>query len=106
MQYASEKPYDNLEIRIYKGADATFTLYEDEGDNYNYETGSYSTIQFQWDNSSQKLTIGKPKGEYSGMLNKRKFSVVIVSQENGIGANISHADKEVEYNGTQQIVKF
>ena len=31
------KKWDNLTIRIYPGADADFTLYEDEFDNYNYE---------------------------------------------------------------------
>ncbi len=106
VQYASEKTYDNLEIRIYKGADGSFTLYEDEGDHYNYESGSYSTIQFHWDDAIQKLIVGKRKGEYPGMLNKRKFRVVIVSEENGIGTEVSQADKEVMYDGTQQVVKF
>ena len=37
VQYSTEKKWDNLTIRIYPGADAEFTLYEDEFDNYNYE---------------------------------------------------------------------
>lgn len=48
VQYATEKKWDNLEIRIYEGANGEFTLYEDEGDNYNYEKGAYSTITFNW----------------------------------------------------------
>ena len=52
MQYTNEKPNDTMEIRIYKGADAAFSLYEDEGDNYNYETGKYTVIPFNW---SEKL---------------------------------------------------
>lgn len=43
MQYTGEKPWDHLEIRIYPGADGDFTLYEDEGNNYNYERGVYYT---------------------------------------------------------------
>ena len=44
VQYATEKKWDNLELRVYPGADGKFTLYEDENDNYNYEKGAYSTI--------------------------------------------------------------
>jgi alpha-D-xyloside xylohydrolase len=47
LQYATEKAADPLEIRVYPGADGSFTLYEDEGENYNYETGKYSTIRFR-----------------------------------------------------------
>ena len=46
MQYSSEKPANPLEIRIYKGADGEFVLYEDENDSYNYEKGIYSQIKF------------------------------------------------------------
>ncbi len=39
VQYAAEKPWDSLQIRVYPGADGTFVLYEDEGDGYGYEKG-------------------------------------------------------------------
>ena len=76
MQYVGEKAWDNLEIRVYPGADGSFTFYEDEGDNYNYEKGVFSTITFHWDNARQVLTIGDRKGSFPGMLSKRKFTVV------------------------------
>lgn len=37
VQYATEKTWDNLELKIYTGANGRFVLYEDEFDNYNYE---------------------------------------------------------------------
>ena len=76
MQYVGEKAWDNLEIRIYPGADGTFTLYEDEGDSYNYEKGIYSTITFRWNNAKKTLIIGARKGNYPGMLTSRTFTVV------------------------------
>ena len=76
MQYVGEKTWDNLEIRVYPGADGSFTLYEDEGDHYNYEKGVYSTITFHWDNTRQQLTIGERKGSFPGMLSTRRFMVV------------------------------
>ena len=64
VQYATEKKWDNLEIRIYPGADGEFTLYEDENDNYNYEKGIYSTITFTWDDAKKELTINDRKGSF------------------------------------------
>ena len=76
MQYVGEKAWDTLELRVYPGADGRFVLYEDEGDNYNYEKGAYSTITLQWNDKKHTLTIGARKGEYPGMLQSRAFSVV------------------------------
>ena len=76
-QYVGEKPWDNLEMRIYPGADGSFTLYEDEGDNYNYEKGYYSTITFTWNDKARTLTIGTRQGGYQGMLLSRKFTIVL-----------------------------
>jgi alpha-D-xyloside xylohydrolase len=77
MQYVGEKSWDQLELRVYPGADGNFTLYEDEGDNYNYEQGLYSTISFHWDDRHQLLTIGARQGHYPGMLEKRMFTIVL-----------------------------
>lgn len=82
VQYATEKPWDNLEIRVYPGADGEFTLYEDEFDNYNYEKGAYSTITFKWDDSSRTLSVGDRKGTFPGMLDGRKFRVRIMDGKN------------------------
>ena len=77
MQYVGEKSWDNLELRVYPGANGTFTLYEDEGDNYNYEKGVYSTITIKWNDKSRSLTIGKRQGDYPGMLKSRQFTIVL-----------------------------
>ena len=77
MQWVGEKKWDNLELRIYPGADGIFMLYEDEGDNYNYEKGAYSVIQFSWNDKTHTLTIGDRQGSYPGMLQNRRFAVVL-----------------------------
>ena len=61
VQYAAEKPSDPIEVRIYAGADGSFTLYEDEGDNYNYEKGVFATIELRWDDATRTLTIGEAR---------------------------------------------
>lgn len=93
VQYAEEKKWDDLEIRVYKGADGTFVLYEDEFDNYNYEEGAYSEIAFKWDDSSRKLTIAKRKGDFDGMLNQRRFNIKLIEQ------GITNEVHTVDYSG-------
>jgi alpha-D-xyloside xylohydrolase len=107
VQYATERNWDKLEIRIYEGADGKFTLYEDENDNYNYEKGVYSTITFTWNDAKKSLTISDRKGSYPGMLNERKFNIVFVSRNKGTGMNkVDKFDKEVTYTGKQVVVKL
>ena len=96
MQYVGEKAWDNLEMRVYPGANGSFTLYEDEGDNYNYEKGAYTTITFQWNDSKKQLTIGERKGQYPGMLQKRHFTIVLPNGQ----------QKVVDYSGQQMIVNL
>jgi len=105
IQSTAEKS-DTLEIRVYKGANAKFDLYEDEGDNYNYEKGKYSTISFKWDEKTQSLTIGDKKGNYSGSLKKRIFNVVLVEENKGFGINTDALGKKVSYQGKQIKLSF
>ncbi len=103
IQYSTEKS-DPLEIRIYPGANGEFSLYEDENDNYNYEKGIYSTIGFQWDDASKTLTINDRKGEFPGMLKNRKFEIVLVEENSGVGIEIPKTPKTIEYSGKKLIV--
>ncbi len=106
VQYSSEKPWDELEIRVYPGADATFTLYEDEGDNYNYEKGRYSLIVFRWDNAARQLTIAERKGSYKGMLKARRFNIVLVDGQSGAGNQPMKTTRTTEYTGREVAVKL
>jgi len=107
VQYAEEKKWDNLEIRIYLGANGKFVLYEDENDNYNYEKGIYTTITFDWDDKKKTLVINDRRGSFPGMLDSRKFNIVIVNASKGGGENmVTQPDKEISYSGKKMTVKF
>jgi alpha-D-xyloside xylohydrolase len=107
LQYATEKPADVIELRIYKGADGSFELYEDENDNYNYEKGKYATIGFNWNDKENSLTIGPRKGTFNGMLKDRTFNVVVVKPGIGTGVGIeSRIDQTVRYSGQMVKVKI
>lgn len=96
VQWATEKPWDNLEIVVYPGADGSFTLYEDEGDNYNYEKGFYSTIEFKWNDRKHTLTVGAREGQFPGMLAKRVFNVRLAN-----GSTV-----KVDYDGQEKEIKL
>lgn len=106
VEWSTEKPADPIELRVYRGADADFTLYEDENDGYAYEKGVYATIPLHWNDQQGTLTIGARKGQFPGMLESRTFRVVVVGDNHGVGVNPTEpADKIVQYSGKEIAVK-
>ncbi len=102
VEYSNEKPPDPIELRVYRGADGSFTLYEDENDNYNYEKGVHATIPFRWDDAKQTLTIGARIGKFPGMLESRTFRVIFVGENHGAGIAPAEApDRVIPYSGKQ-----
>jgi len=97
---SAEAKADPIELRIYPGANGDFDLYEDEGDNYDYEHGAYSVIPIHWDEKARTLTIGDRHGSFPGMLERRTFHAVIVREGHGTGIITSwQPDATVEYQG-------
>jgi alpha-D-xyloside xylohydrolase len=101
IEYATQAN-DPIELRVYQGANGNFTLYEDEGDNYNYEKGAYATIPISWSEATHTLQIGKRRGTFPGMLKERMFLIVWVSPGHGAGASSTDkADVVVHYSGKE-----
>ena len=93
IRWSDEKPADVIDLYVYQGADGSFTLYEDENVNYNYEKGLYSMIEFEYDDRMKLLSIEEREGEFPGMLQERTFNIIPVSK-NGVGKT-----QTVRYNG-------
>ncbi len=106
-QWHDEQPDTDLEIRIYRGADACCTLYEDAGNGYAYERGHYSTITLHWHEADQTLAIAARQGGFPGMLAQRTFHVVLVDQDHGTGIAMSTTiDRSIHYDGTALRVRM
>jgi len=102
IEYAAQNPGGPIELRIYRGADGQFDLYEDAGDSYDYEKGQHSVIPIRWNESAGLLTIGGRQGSFPGMIEKRTFRIVVVESGHGIGGEVTTAaDKEITYEGNQ-----
>jgi len=105
-EYAGEKPDGPFEVRVYPGADGAFALYEDEGDNYNYEKGGYAVVPMQWSETEHTLTIGDRSGLYAGIPKEIVFHVVRARAGRGVGGAVSDGDKTVSYRGTKVVVRL
>jgi alpha-D-xyloside xylohydrolase len=107
LQYTGEKAPDPITLYVYAGADGAFTIYEDEGLNYNYEKGQFARIPLRWDNASRTLSIGKREGSFAGMLHERTFEVVLIAKEKGQGFSFTpRIDRTVRYNGDELKVRL
>ena len=104
IQYTDEKLAEAIVLYVYQGKDASFELYEDEGVNYNYEKGNYSTIHFNYSDHNNTLTIGDRKGQFKGMLQNRKFVIVPVSKENPKALIYDSKGQTIEYNGSKKTI--
>jgi alpha-D-xyloside xylohydrolase len=97
ISHTDEQPQAMVKLRIYPGRDGVFTLYQDEGDNYNYEKGLFATIQLRWKDKDSRLIFEKRQGNYPGMSDTLEFSISVVGET---------FECQVVYAGTQKIVNF
>lgn len=106
IRFVDEKPADPVTLWVYTGRDCAFTLYEDEGINYNYEHGACSTIKFSYNNDEGTLTIGERKGDFMGMLKERKFNIIWIGKDRTAAfSDETMPDITISYGGVRTIVK-
>ena len=106
LQYAMEKPMDPIELRIYRGADGYFTIYEDDGETYNYEKGECDLIHIKWKDREQKLVIDEKVRRYSSASKEKTFHIVWVEEGYGVGLEETKPDQTVHYKGGRAIIKL
>jgi len=107
LQYTSQKPADTITLNVYTGADASFNLYEDEGTNYDYEKGAFSTIHIKYNEAAKTVTIDDRKGMFNGMLQKRTFRINLITptQAQRLDPDV-RGRKEVLYEGKKTVIKL
>jgi alpha-D-xyloside xylohydrolase len=106
VEYSGAQAGRPIELRLYPGADAEFTLYDDDGLSYDYEKGSSSSIALRWDDKARRLSFGARQGTFASMPAELVFHVVLVSPAHGAGEEPGTADRSVTYNGSAQQMQF
>ena len=106
-QHVNDLPEAPVELHVYPGQDGSFELYEDEGDQYNYEDGAFSTIDIHWQDAERQLTLGARKGQYAGMPEQRTFEIVLHDPKTlHHGDSKTGSNQTVIYYGQPVIAKF
>lgn len=106
IEYSDEKQADPITLFVYAGKDGTFTLYEDEGTNYDYEKGKYALIPINYNDLDKTLIIEKRTGKFDGMLKNRKFNIIYVDQQNPKSLDFELSGKVVEYDGSMITIEL
>lgn len=107
LQYATEKPHAPYQVRIYPGADAKFTIYEDDNETYAYEKGQRATYELTWNDATRTLSIGAREGAFPGMVERRILDVVLAVPGRNAGApGVPAGAKTVTYAGEPLEVRF
>jgi alpha-D-xyloside xylohydrolase len=104
--YADEQPNAPLELHIYPGQNGSFTLYDDEGDNYHYEQGHFAMIRISWDDTAHRLTLHDRQGSYAGMPDAREFRIVIKDVTNTSTLSEATSTRTVLYEGREISIDF
>jgi len=107
IQYSDEKPADPIRLYVYTGKDCSFTLYEDENTNYNYEQGKFALIQFNYNELSKSLSIEERNGNFVGMLKERIFEIIRIGNDRPSGMDFSaKPDAIINYNGKKNTINL
>jgi alpha-D-xyloside xylohydrolase len=101
LTYTDQAPPDPITLYVYAGTDGEFTLYEDDGQSYDYEGGAFARITMSWSDAARTLTLGTREGSFDGMLQARTFEVLLVEPSRAVGFSFTPvADTTVSYDGT------
>ncbi len=97
-QYTSQTVDEPMELKVYKGADGSFIMYEDDGISLDYlDNKNIFLTEFIWDDNSESLTIRPQMNKGVKSKTLRKFKVILLP---------SRETKTVTYNGKSIKVKF
>ena len=107
MQWSDEKQPELINLYVYAGQNGQFQLYEDEGTNYNYERGQYSTIDISYDDAAKTVSFAARKGRFAGMLKQRQFNIVLITDKTPKALDLELPDGTlVQYNGKALTVQL
>ena len=88
----SEEDADELEVRIYPGADASTVYYADDGVSYAYLDGQYDEIRFFWNDEARQLRIRAER-----RYREDRIPLVI---------HFSHTETSIRFRGGEQVISF
>jgi alpha-glucosidase/alpha-D-xyloside xylohydrolase len=100
-QYTAQPVAEPTTLRVYPGADGTFTLYDDDGQSLGYRDGSDAKtvwIRFRWDDAARRLTVEPEERMKKWPGGARVFTIEIVDSD--------AKPKQVKFQGERVAMNF
>ena len=91
-QYVDQPVGEPLTLRIYRGADGTYTLYDDDGISLDYLDGGGELTRITWDDSEGTLAIEPADGTTSTV--DRTFRIELLPD--GVTGTVTYSGRRVE----------
>jgi len=99
IEYAAQHPEDPIELRVYRGSDGHFDLYDDEGDGYGYETKRNPSFPFMND-TERRLTMVREQAAIRECHNRFAFVSSLSDRITAQGRGFLSDRQDVTYSGT------
>jgi alpha-glucosidase (family GH31 glycosyl hydrolase) len=79
VQYIGDQPTETIILKVYPEGQSSYTLLEDDGISFNYETGAIAATKFDChaEGNKMELTIHATRGSYKGMPKERIYELEI-----------------------------
>ena len=78
IQHTRQLPGGPLELQIYPGEDATFTLVEDDGETTDYLKGQVRRTTFTWQDNTGRIELEDAKGHTPARMFFKSLHVVLL----------------------------
>ena len=93
-QYTGQPITEPTTLRVYRGADGRFTLYDDDGISQEYLNGRGTWTRMTWNDATQQLTMepAPPQGT-TNVVAERRFTVVLMPE--GTTRDVMYAGKQL-----------
>jgi alpha-D-xyloside xylohydrolase len=76
VQYTTQETKEPLQLKIYPGKDAEYTLYLDDNESYDYENGEFSEIKITYSETTKEVSLTKLNGDFIN-FDKEPLSIVV-----------------------------
>ncbi|MCL5070317.1 MAG: DUF5110 domain-containing protein [Actinobacteria bacterium] len=73
---AGESQNRDMILHIYPGKNSTYTLYEDDGETYDYEMGFFTETKIEYNDRTRFLRINKALSNFTGFPATRNYKIV------------------------------
>ncbi len=94
-QYAAQPVTEPTTLRIYRGADGQYTLYDDDGISQEYLKSRAGWTRMTWNDKTRQLTLepGAPRGA-TNVAAERRFRVLLLPD--GTTRDVTYAGRRVQ----------